>query len=81
MCKSPPSSSGFKVSRGPGEKLRRGACDNAGVPEERPGEAIGGGAISVAIGTPELKRSWREVKARHYGVGPGSLKKAQERLW
>ena len=47
---------------------------------ERPGEAIGEGTVLVALRPLRLKGSWREVEARHYVIGPASLKRAEESL-
>lgn len=67
--------------RGYREKLELGTYDRAGVPEERVGEAIGEGTVLGALGALGLKGSWREVEARHYVIGPASLKIAEESLW
>lgn len=40
-------------------------------PDERPGEVIGQGTTSVAVGTPSLKVPQKEDEAWHHEESPG----------
>jgi hypothetical protein len=59
MCKSHPGGTGFEG--------RKGSCRAAETRHcERPWNAIGEGAASVAIDVPGLKGSWKVIEAWHH---------------
>lgn len=53
----------------------------AGVPEDRPEEAITEGTTSVALEAPGSKVSWRKVEAWQNVAWAESLKRTLEKLW
>lgn len=47
---------------------------------EKPNEAIGEGAASIAVETQRLTGSWTEAEVQFHVAGSESLKKAKESL-